>query len=119
MSPERLSRCALPVSLAIATLIAFVLLLASGGCAEPVPGPDQLDRRMAAEQIQSFSDYVGFEAHFGVAGMTLTMRGGELCGPEVLLVLPADAVKLARAAGFTSLSCIGEHGETALVAISE
>lgn len=77
--------------------------------------PSALDRRMVAEQLQSFSDYVGFEAHFsvGTPDTVLMMTGGELCADDVLMTLPADAAAIARGVGFERLICTGAHGEHA------
>lgn len=95
------------------------IALAASGPEAPPPGPDVLDRRMAVEKIQSFSDFVGFESHFalGEPDDVLVMTGGELCGPDVLAMLPVDVTELARGAGFRRLTCSGAHGERADVEV--
>lgn len=94
-----------------------IALAASGHSEDTAPAPSALDRRMAAEQLQSFSDFVGFEAHFEARGNVLVMTGGELCGPDVLGTLPGDMVPIMRAAGFARLDCAGARGERASVAV--
>lgn len=63
---------------------------------------------MAAEALQSYSDYSGWEAHFDVegdAGTTLVMTGSLLCGFDFPELVPPAAWALVPDAGFTSFRC--------------
>jgi len=69
---------------------------------------DLLDRRMAAERLQNYSDYSGWEAHFSVhgdEGRTLRMTGNLLCGEEFPVLIPKAAWALVPEAGFTRFEC--------------
>ncbi len=115
----RMARGTMVAGLLCAGAASVGIGVAAGLPDAPPPGPDRLDRGLAVEKLQSFSDYVGFEAHFslGEPDTTLVMVGGQLCGDDVLAVLPGDMAALARGAGFTRLECRGARGELAVVAV--
>jgi hypothetical protein len=85
----------------------MVLALSLMACSESKPQPDQLDRGMAALQMQTLSDFVGFEAVFTVApnGTTLIMSGSPLCGDDFGQLVPPAWWTNVRAAGFTRFEC--------------
>jgi hypothetical protein len=90
----------------------MILLLAGLSCVSgaegALPEPDLLDRRMAAEQLQNYSDYGGWEAHFevdGDEGTTLVMTGSLLCAEDFPELVPPEAWALVPEAGFTSFRC--------------
>ena len=72
------------------------------------PERDLLDRRMAAERLQNYSDYGGWEAKFSVAGeqgRTLAMSGSLLCGDDFPQLVPREAWALVPDAGFERFEC--------------
>ena len=91
----------------------FLVLLTAGlscasGADEAAWPRDLLDRRMAAEELQNYSDYGGWEARFAVeghAGETLVMTGSLLCAPDFPQLVPPQAWALVADAGFTSFRC--------------
>lgn len=93
----------------LALLAAFCAVAA---CGPSQPGPDQLDRRMAALQLQTLSDYVGFEAQFAIApdGVTLVMTGSPLCGDDFGQLLPPAFWQNVRQAGFRRFQCSDGEG---------
>jgi hypothetical protein len=71
-------------------------------------GRELLDRRMAAERLQNYSDYSGWEARFAVAGhegTTLAMTGSLLCDDDFPEIVPPSAWALVPEAGFEWFEC--------------
>jgi hypothetical protein len=67
-----------------------------------------LDKRMAVERLQTYSDYVGFEAVFSLNpqnSSTLHMTGTSLCGEDFPSLVSPVMWKLVVDAGFKQFHC--------------
>lgn len=65
----------------------------------PRPWPQEedktdLDRRLAVDELNNYSDFSGWEAKFSFEWKTLRMDGSMLCAKDFLELIPPNARKL-------------------------